>query len=945
MQEQRIRQQLWEALSKLGNTGEREVRDLYIGLLETALADRSFYVRRFPGHRDDLLSLVDEMLAEPDAIRKFVRLVERYDPSNPAIFDVYAVSGQLEENQRKASGAGRAGVTEHPPAAVPGRAAGPPMTRLFSGVPQRNPTFVGREDLLVRVRDQLARQSQAYLLPQSLYGLGGVGKTQLAAEYCYRYATEYDVIWWIAAEHIPIVRLRLVEMAVAFGIRASSVGLAITELLTVLASGEQRWLLVFDNAEEPDSLSTLMPRIGGHVLVTSRNHQWSLAGSAIEVDVFKRQESVDLLALRGGQDYTQDLQVLADRLGDLPLALDQAAIWQWETGSSAAEYIALLETHLRELMASGKPRGYPAPLGATYAIAFDRLRRIAPDAYRVFELLAYLGTEPLAVSILRLGVHPDLPGDLRTILADPIRLSAAIRDMRRAGVIRMSGKAQHLETHRLVQRMLRESMRADEARAVQDQAHLILAAAAPDQPDDPNCWAMFQAVDSQVMTAGVVSSTHDDVRTLVARLVRYLYVKGDYEASMDLGSRAVAAWDSRLGAADLRTLDVQMRTADALRSFGRVAEAYTLDRRTVAALEPLVDAGHELRQRASQGLGVDLRIRGEFAEAYEIDTVLTAQQEASLDRVDPRLLRARNALAVSMRLLGRFQEAHDLDAETLRRRTAAEGEFSPAALLSANNYATDLCNLGRYDEALAFQHRLWLVQREQLGERHHEVLMASRNIAILLRRVGRVTEALAEAEQNHELSLARFDAGHQQSIGSDLTWANCLRAAGEPQRAATLLHDVARRYASALDDEHPFVFAALTDEAVALRDADLPDAALETGWAALAGLRRRLPPEHPDTVVALGNYAALLAEAQPGELIDLGREAYRSAVRVFGPDHPFTRVQTWNLALHPESSVEFGLRKEAALEALLPRAGTVHPELLPALTGRRVLADIEPPPT
>jgi hypothetical protein len=84
----------------------------------------------------------------------------------------------------------------------------------------------------------------------------------------------------------------------------------------------ERWLLVFDNAEQADDLVPYQPAGGGgHLLITSRNPGWGALGQAVQVDVLERDEAVRLLLRRTHDHDEASAAELADALGDLPLAL------------------------------------------------------------------------------------------------------------------------------------------------------------------------------------------------------------------------------------------------------------------------------------------------------------------------------------------------------------------------------------------------------------------------------------------------------------------------------------------------------------------------------------------------------------------------------------------------------------------------------------------------
>ena len=122
--------------------------------------------------------------------------------------------------------------------------------RLWGNVPPQNPGFTGREELLAAVRDALLAGGNAVV--QALHGMGGVGKTQLAIEYAHRFTGSYDLVWWIAAEQPALIAGQFA--ALAAGLRCARPGTGLDTLRrAVLAElrDRDRWLLVFDNAENP----------------------------------------------------------------------------------------------------------------------------------------------------------------------------------------------------------------------------------------------------------------------------------------------------------------------------------------------------------------------------------------------------------------------------------------------------------------------------------------------------------------------------------------------------------------------------------------------------------------------------------------------------------------------------------------------------------------------
>ena len=141
--------------------------------------------------------------------------------------------------------------------------------RIWVGVPPRNKNFTGRADVLAQLRSRTEASNTAVLLskegpPRAVQGLGGVGKTAVAIEYAYKYGHEYDLVCWIRADQTLLVRSALAALAPDLGLdppSASGIDQATAGVLDALRRGEpyDRWLLIFDNADQPDDLRPLIP--------------------------------------------------------------------------------------------------------------------------------------------------------------------------------------------------------------------------------------------------------------------------------------------------------------------------------------------------------------------------------------------------------------------------------------------------------------------------------------------------------------------------------------------------------------------------------------------------------------------------------------------------------------------------------------------------------------
>ncbi|WP_326958052.1 NB-ARC domain-containing protein [Amycolatopsis sp. NBC_01286] len=215
---------------------------------------------------------------------------------------------------------------------------------VWGSVPPKKLHFIGRFALLDRLGDQLGA-GRSVFLPSVLLGTSGVGKTQMVVEYIYQHRGDYDVVWWVQATQETQIRAGLAELAQCLKLPgAGEADTAVSAVREALRLGRpyRRWLLVFDSAEDPNLVRPFFPVDGpGQILVTSRNPGWASAARALEVGVFQRAESKELLGQSG--IIGPEADKIAEKLGDLPLAVEQAARWRAETGMSAKQYLSLCE--------------------------------------------------------------------------------------------------------------------------------------------------------------------------------------------------------------------------------------------------------------------------------------------------------------------------------------------------------------------------------------------------------------------------------------------------------------------------------------------------------------------------------------------------------------------------------------------------------------------------
>jgi hypothetical protein len=412
-------------------------------------------------------------------------------------------------------------------------------------VPARLATFTGRQDLLERIHARLHADSGssgpvAVVQATALHGLGGVGKTQLVVEYAHRYAADYDLVWWVEAEQAPLIGEKIATLA-------SRVGLARTERVTddataVLDALRRRkdWLLIFDNARVAEDIRPWLPGGSGHVLITSVNPGWGQLATALEVDILDRAEAVSLLCrrLEGLDQVTAD--ALAAELGDLPLALEQAAAYLEQTRIPAGTYLARFRRNRAQMLTKGSDLAYRGCVDTAWRLALEQLQKTAPAAVQLLHLCAHLGPSPIPLSLL--SDRPDLlPPTLDSSLAgdDPVAaLDEVIGAALGYSLVRRDGAM--LQLHRLVAAAIRAHQTSDARQTSARLARHLLAAALPDEPADSSSWPTWEPLATHLITAPALhpddpaDDIGEDGRDLLVTARRYMAVRSEYPAACNL---------------------------------------------------------------------------------------------------------------------------------------------------------------------------------------------------------------------------------------------------------------------------------------------------------------------------------------------------------------------------------------------------------------------------
>ena len=844
---------------------------------------------------------------------------------------------------------------------VPGvGASAATVPAIWGNVPQRNKNFTGRVDILARLGQSASSKITAVLpedpLPQALQGLGGVGKTAIAIEYAYRHRGDYDLVWWIPADQPPLVRGSLAALAGKLGLEAAKVSgieAATQAALDALRRGDpyRRWLLIFDNADQPEEIMDLIPRGGpGDVLITSRNHRWQAVAATVPMDVFTRAESAEFLTKRVPKGLgAADADRLAHELGDLPLALEQAGAMLAETGMPVTDYLRLLREHVGQIMSEGKSPDYPYSMTAAWKLSVSTLVEKLPQAQELLRCCAFFGPEPIPRDVFGRGTQATQTR-VTGVISEPILLARAIRELARFALVTIDG--QLVSVHRLIQALLRDELDADEQAAYRHEVHLILAAAAPKNPEDQGEWPQYRELLPHVASDSTeLARCHEPaVRSFALDVMRYLYLSGDLESCLSVSERFIEQWIHDSGPDSADVLGAQRHRGNALRLLGRYAESFALTEATLSNSTRVLGEQERLTLQLRASFAADQRARGDFAAARALDEQSRTLFEAKYEPTESPTLRLLASLALDYGLTSEYFKARDLYEQVYRLMRGDPGAVSATDVLGAYTglaWAVRMC--GQVDEARDVSLDAWDYGRARFGPEHLATLRSANAYSIACRRIPPAREdALGIARNSFETCSRLFGDAHPDTLAIAINLTNLLRTTGQFDEALELAEGTVASYPAAYGEQHPYRYGCLGNLALLRRATGDMAEARKLDEQALDGLEKPLTRDHHYSLTVAVNLASDLAGlGETGDACRLGEGTLRRMRKVLGDDHPATLGCAANLALDLlASGDEEGSRTLAAatIERFLATLGTDDPDVVVAAAGGRLDLDFDPPP-
>ncbi|PRY01004.1 tetratricopeptide repeat protein [Allonocardiopsis opalescens] len=769
------------------------------------------------------------------------------------------------------------------------------------------------------------------VLCQVLWGMGGVGKTQLAAHYAReaRRSGEVELLVWVSATTRQAIQSAYAEAAEqVVNADPGDPERAAERFLAWLQGTTRRWLVVLDDVVDPGDARGLWPPATsmGRVVVTTRRRSAALAGEGrrvIDVGVFTPEQAqaylVAKLAAHGHTDEPAQIRGLAQDLGFLPLALAQAAAYLIDVGLDCAEYRAQLadRSHTLETLvpAAGElPDDHRAPVAAVWSLSVEHANQLPPQglAAGMLELASVLDPNGFPSTVLTsqparsyLALRRTCPAEPSTGAeeeAEPVSEEDAVKALRvlhRMSLLDHTPTTPHrqVRVHGLVQRATRENTPAPWRDTVHRCCADVLVEVWPEVERDTDLAQVLRANAAALIAHVDASLWSPDAHLLLFRMGRSLGEAGLVSAALDHFRTLHTTALHHLGPDHPDTLFTRSNLAGWRGEAGDAAGAVAAFERLLADHLRVLGPDHPDTLTTGSNLASWRGEAGDAAGAVAAFEQLLADHLRVLGPDHPDTLTTGSNLASWRGEAGDAAGAVAAFEQLLADHLRVLGPDHPHTLTTRSNLARWRGWAGDAAGAVAAYEHLLADQLRVLGPDHPDTLTTGSNLASWRGEAGDAAGAVAAFEQLLADHLRVLGPDHPDTLTTGSNLASWRGWAGDAAGAVAAFEQLLADRLRVLGPDHPHTLTTRSNLAHWRGEAGDAAGAAAALERLLADRLRVLGPDHPHTLTTRSNLARWRGWAgDAAGAVAAFEQLLADRLRVLGPDHPHTLTTRSNLA-------------------------------------------------
>ncbi|MGI9061137.1 MAG: tetratricopeptide repeat protein [Ktedonobacteraceae bacterium] len=781
---------------------------------------------------------------------------------------------------------------------------------------RRNPFFTGREDILTSLYTELnSHKAAALTQAQAISGLGGIGKTQVAVEYTYRYRDLYQTILWVTASSHDALIADFVLLAALLELQEQGeqdqdiVVRAVKRWLDT----HEGWLLVLDNVDNLEMVADFLPVQGaGNFLLTTRLQALGSIAHSIEVEKMGLEEGVTFLLRRTKvlmpdaplHQAAQESQALAaeivNALDGLPLALDQAGAYIEETRCGFSTYLHLYRTRRKELLLRrGRlPVDHPEPVAATWSLSFQQVEQESRAAADLLRLLTFFNPEAIPEEIITEGVT-ELGPILGLVVSDGLAMDAAIELLLRYSLLRRNPEAKFLSIHRLVQAVLKDGMERSQQCLWAERAIRAINKAFPDV--DLKTWAQCQRCLPHAQIGAEYIAEYQLAFPEAARLLNqaanYLCTHAQYAQAEPLLQQALAIREQVLEPTHPATASTLNDLGMLYLTQGKYQQSVPLLQRALEIREQALGLEHPATAASLNNLALLYYAQGTYVRAEQLYQQALHIRQRVLEPEHPAIAQNMSNLAELYTAQAKYVEAEALYVQARNSQQKVLGLDHPDVAKTLNNLALLYRSKGEYEQAERLYRQAFSIQEQVLGPHHPDVAQTLNNLARLYRAQGEYAKAEPYYQQALIIREDVFGPDHPQVAQSLYGLAKLYTSQGQYRQAEESAQQALRIQEQHLGSDHPDVANTLGILAKIYQGQQKLIEAEVLNRRALQIRERTLDANHPHIALIDNNLAEIYhAQGKYHEAEPLLARAFAIHTQILGPDHPYTAYTLSNMA-------------------------------------------------
>ena len=586
-------------------------------------------------------------------------------------------------------------------------------------------------------------------ITQTIFGLGGVGKTQIAIEYAYLNRCNYtDAVWIFSAETEKTLQNSCLAFAEKFGLIPEGVDEArkfsaeeLGERLKKWCASHNSWLLIFDNVEQRKVIESYIPGVQtGHILITTRIREVCGVGF-LEVGRFEPEEAVNFIHKRLDSipnliNNESDVITLIERLGRFPLALEQAAAYMQNNGKSCSEYLKLLDSSsrlvkvLKRQSSACRATDYQSNVIDVLALTFEKLDKDEnPSAKQLLNLCAYMSSDAIPLDFFKRQLEI-LPTPLSCSLEDELEMDDIVAKLLNYSLVERSGNILNIH-HRLVQEIRREQLKDD----ITEWLHISVTAMLNELSEfDYGYREHRDCYENIVAHAESVASHLDseyinntDNKTQITSLYHKLgdgyYRFQNYDRALEWYRKELELLEMIYGKEHINTTEAHTGIASAKFMLGSRADAQRLHERVLELHKENLGIWHIRTARAYNSVASVHARKQEYDKAFALyQQSLCIMKELNADARD--IANVYNDIGWTYKECKDYPEARIWYGKALGKRRSVLSEDHADIALVHFNVAATYYEEEDYEKALELYLESYRIRLKVLGDKHDHTIRA-----------------------------------------------------------------------------------------------------------------------------------------------------------------------------------------------------------------------------